>query len=56
MSEGKICDKELKAAFYAKTASVRDKTGREICRFERQPNGLYVAKLKLRAPGFGRPE
>ena len=56
MSVGKICDEGLEVAFNAKSATVRDKAGREICRFDRDPSGLYVAKLKLRAPGFGRPE
>jgi hypothetical protein len=32
---------------------VRDSGGVEICRFTRQPGGLYVAKMKLRSPmGF----
>ena len=56
MSVGMICDEGLKVDFDAKVATVRDKTGRDICRFDRQSSGLYVAKLKLRAPGFGRPE
>ena len=56
MSVGKICDEGLKVEFDSKAAVVKDKSGREVCRFERQVGGLCVAKLRLRAPGFGRPE
>ena len=52
MSVGKICDEGMSVVFEKNHARVLDKTGREVCRFERQPGGLYVARLKLRSPGF----
>ena len=52
MSVGKICDEGKTILFDKNTAKVLDKDGTEVCRFERQAGGLYVAKLKLRAPGF----
>ena len=57
MSVGKICDEGHEVTFNAVMAVVKDKSGSEICRFERQPGGLYVAKMKLKNPmGFVRPE
>ena len=54
MSVGKICDEGKQVLFDKHSARVMDKDGKEVCRFERQAGGLYVAKLKLRAPGFVR--
>ena len=57
MSVGRICDEGHSATFNAIMAVVNDKDGCEICRFERNNGGLYVAKLKLRSPaGFPRQE
>ena len=56
MSVGKICDEGMNVTFDKNKAMVTDKNGREVCKFERQGNGLYVASLKLRSPSFGRPE
>ena len=58
MSVGRICDEGHNITFDNTCAVVRDKEGRELCRFHREPScGLYVAKLKLKSPaGFGRPE
>ena len=57
MSVGRICDEGHEVTFNATVAVVKDKGGSEICRFERQPGGLYVAKMKLKNPmGFVRPE
>jgi hypothetical protein len=54
MSVGKICDKGHSITFSAIMAIVHDADGNELCKFQRQPGGLYVAKLKLRNPaGFG---
>ena len=56
MSVGKICDNDHTVEFDKVRAIVRDKNRQEICTFTRQPGGLYTAKLKLKAPGFARPE
>ena len=57
MSVGRICDEGHEVTFNAVTAVVKNPKGKEICRFERQPGGLYVAKMKLKSPmGFARPE
>jgi hypothetical protein len=56
MSVGRICDGGHSITFNDVMAVVNGKDGGEICRFHRSPGGLYIAKLKLRAPGFGRPE
>ena len=57
MSVGRICDEGHEVTFNAVMAVVKDQKGTEICRFERQPGGLYVAKMKLKNPmGFVRPE
>ena len=55
MSVGRICDQGHSITFDAVMAIVKATDGSELCRFERQPGGLYVAKLKLRNPDlFGR--
>ena len=54
MSVGKICDEGLSVVFTKNFALVKDKDDRVVCRFERQPGGLYVAKMRLRSPGFAR--
>ena len=57
MSVGRICDNGHTVTFSDVMAVVHDKDGNEICKFNRNPGGLYVAKLKLRSPaGFGRQE
>ena len=57
MSVGRICDEGHEVTFNAVMPVVKDQKGVEICRFERQPGGLYVAKMKLKNPmGFVRPE
>ena len=57
MSVGKICDEGHSVTFSAVMAVVHAKDGSELCRFQRNANGLYVAKLKLRSPaGFGGQE
>jgi hypothetical protein len=57
MSVGRICDNGHSVTFNAMFAVVHAADGTELCKFERQPGGLYVAKLKLRSPaGFGRQE
>ena len=57
MSVGRICDEGHEVTFNAIMAIVEDPKGVEICRFERQPGGLYVAKMGLKNPmGFVRPE
>ena len=57
MSVGKICDEGHSITFNAVHAIVHGADGSELCKFERNSSGLYVAKLKLRNPaGFGRQE
>ena len=57
MSVGRICDQGHSIRFDALMAVVTSKEGAELCKFTRQPGGLYVAKLKLTNPtGFGGPE
>ena len=57
MSVGRVCDEGHEVTFNAIAAVDRDKGGSEVCMFERQPGGLYVAKMKLKNPmGFVRPE
>ena len=57
MSVGKICDEGHSIKFDAVMAIVTAQDGSEICRFHRNLNGLYIAKLKLRSPaGFGGQE
>ena len=56
MSVGRICDEGFHVDFQKEFAVVSDKSGREVLKFERQAGGLYVAKMKLKAPAFGRQE
>ena len=57
MSVGKICDEGHEVIFRSDMAIVNDPQGSEICRFTRNNGGLYLAKMKLRAPtGFIRQE
>ena len=57
MSVGKICDEGHTVTFSSIMAVVHAKDGTELCKFHRNTNGLYVAKLKLRNPaGFGGQE
>jgi hypothetical protein len=57
MSVGRICDQGHSITFNALMAVVHAADGTELCKFQRQPGGLYVAKLKLRKPTpFGRQE
>ena len=53
MSVGHICDQGLNVVFDKTSAVVSNKQGTEVCRFTRGDSGLYVAKMKLKAP-FGR--
>ena len=55
MSVGRICDNDNEVTFSKTKAVVRDKDGQDVCTFQRQPGGLYTARLKLKAPSFGRP-
>ena len=57
MSVGKICDEDLTVVFQKRAATIFDKEKNVVCIFERSPGGLYVAKLRLKAPasGFTRP-
>ena len=53
MSVGKICDEGRQVGFRSNMAFVNVSNGTEICRFTRGHGGLYLAKMKLRAPtGF----
>ena len=57
MSVGRIFGEGHSITFDAVMSVVRDTHGTDICRFQRQRCGLYVAKVKLRHPMcFGRPE
>ena len=49
MSVGRICDEGHSITFNAVMAVVHGKDGSELCRFQRDSGGLYVAKLKLRS-------
>ena len=53
MSVGHICDQGLNVVFAETSAVVSNKQGTEVCRFTTGDSGLYVAKMKLKAP-FGR--
>ena len=55
VSVGKICDNGNDVLFTADKATVRDPHGEEVCVFDRQPGGFYIAKLKILSP-FARPE
>ena len=50
MSVGRICDEGHSITFDAVMAVVHAKHGSEVCRFQRNGSGLYVAKFKLRSP------
>ena len=56
MSVGKLCDAGMEVTLRKTQADVVAPGGAVVCTFERQPGGLYVAKLKLKrpAPTFGR--
>ena len=54
MSVGRICDNGNEVLFKAEQAVVRNAQGSEVCVFDRQPGGLYIAKLKLLAPFQGQ--
>ena len=57
MSVGKMCDEGHEVILPSDMAVVNDLKGSEICRFTRSHGGLYLAKMKLRAPtGFIRQE
>ena len=58
MSAGRLCDAGCKVELGHDRAIVRDKDGLEVCLFTRQPGGLYVASMKLKAPttSFRRQE
>jgi hypothetical protein len=56
-SVGLICDSGLDVKFAAMSASILDRSGKEICHFERR-HGLYIATVQLENPlheSFGRP-
>ena len=54
MSVGRICDEGHSITFDAVMAVMHAKDGSEVCRFQRNGSGLYVAKLKISSPaGFG---
>ena len=57
MSVGRICDEGHEITFNNICAFVRTKEGEELCKFTREPGGLYVARFKLRSPAvFARQE
>ena len=53
MSVGRICDGGSFMNFFDTKADVVDPDGNVVCSFQRQPGGLYVARLRLKSP-FGR--
>ena len=55
MSVGRICDNDNVVTFDKSRATVAGSDGTALCTFERQPGGLYTAKLRLTSP-FGRQE
>ena len=55
MSVGHVCDQGIHVIFDKKAAIIKNVGGEEVCRFRRNEGGLYVAKMRLKAPtGFGR--
>ena len=50
MSVGKLCDTGMEVTLRKTQADVVAPGGAVVCTFERQPGGLYVAKLKLKRP------
>ena len=55
MSVGKMCDNGLEVTFDDVKAVVRDKSGAQICVFERKPGGLYLGNFRLKCPRSGFP-
>ena len=53
MSVSRICDGDMTATFDKHKAIVRDASGKVVCVFRRQ-GGLYVCRMKLKAPFGGR--
>ena len=51
LSVSKICDAGMTVTFDAERAIVKDKNGKEVCRFERR-KGLYVSSMKIRNPNY----
>ena len=49
MSVGKIADEGFKVVFDDKKAEIIDKNGKVVCVFPRRTNGLYIAKVILKA-------
>ena len=58
MSVGKVCDSRYNVVFSKDRAKIVDEKGRTACEFQRSENGLYLAKMKIKAPDspFGRQE
>ena len=54
MSVGHICDQGLHVNFTAVFAIVCDKDNKEVCRFTRSDNGLYICKMSLKKPFIGQ--
>ena len=54
MSGGLICDKGFNISVDKDKAIVRDKLDKEVLRFIRKNGGLYIAKMRLKAPFVGR--
>ena len=50
VSVGTICDEGHNVTSDAMMALAKDTHRTEICRYQRQQGGLYVAKMKLRHP------
>ena len=50
MSVGKICDNDNSVLLTKTKATVKDCKGKVICVFERNGNGLYLYRFRLRAP------
>ena len=54
MSAALICGKGYVITMDKEKAIVRSATGVEVCRFIRKAGGLYVARMRLKAPFVGR--
>ena len=50
MSVGHICDQGLHVNFTQLFAIVCDSDNKEVCRFTRSENGLYICKMSLKKP------
>ena len=48
---GLICESGLDVDFTAETASIKDKSGAELCHFTRK-NGLYVTTVRFKNPAY----